>query len=86
MVNSQQNQKKGIIEFENYFKQLQVPFKIYADFEYYLRDVEIYEGSYTRKYFDHVPCSYAYKVVCIDDRFRKSIVVCGGKNNERTLQ
>ena len=86
MVNSQQNQKKGIIEFENYFKQLQVPFKIYADFEYYLRDAEIYEGSYARKYFDHIPCSYAYKVVCIDDRFRKSIVVYRGKNNEKTLQ
>ena len=24
--------EKGIIEFENYFKQLPVPFKIYADF------------------------------------------------------
>ena len=86
MVKSQQNQKKGIIEFETYFKQLQVPFKIYADFEYQLRDVEIYEGSYTRKYHDHVPCSYGYKVVCIDDRFSKSIVVYRGKNNERTLQ
>ena len=25
--------EKGIIEFENYFKQIRVPFKIYADFE-----------------------------------------------------
>ena len=25
--------EKGTIEFENYFKQMQVPFKIYADFE-----------------------------------------------------
>ena len=24
---------------------------------------------------DHVPCSFAYKIVCIDDRFTKSIVV-----------
>ena len=43
------NLEKGIIEFENYFKQLPVPFKIYADFECNLRDVEIYEGSYTQK-------------------------------------
>ena len=42
------NLEKGIIEFENYFKQLPVPFKIYADFECNLRDVEIYEGSYTK--------------------------------------
>ena len=43
------NLEKEIIEFENYFKQLPVPFKIYADFECNLRDVEIYEGSYTKK-------------------------------------
>ena len=74
------NLEKGIIEFENYFKQLPVTFKIYADFECNLRDVEIYEGSYTKKYHEHVPCSYTYKVVCIDDRFSKSIVVFKGKN------
>ena len=42
------NLEKGIIEFKNYFKQLPVPFKIYADFERNLKDVEIYEGSYTK--------------------------------------
>ena len=40
--------EKGIIEFENYFKQIPVPFKIYADFECNLRGVESYEGSYTK--------------------------------------
>ena len=74
------NLEKTIIEFENYFKQLPVPFKIYADFECNLRDAEIYEGSYTKKYHEHVPCSYAFKVVCIDDRFSKSIVVFRGKS------
>ena len=72
--------EEGIIEFGNYFKQLSVSFKIYADFECNLRDVEIYESSYTKKYNDHVPCSYTYKVVCIDDKFSKSIVVFRGKN------
>ena len=49
-INGQQsiNLEKGTIEFKNYFKQLPVPFKIYADFECNLRDVEIYEGSYTK--------------------------------------
>ena len=28
------NVEKGIIEFENYFKQIPVTFKIYADFEH----------------------------------------------------
>ena len=62
--------EEGIIKFENYSKQLPAPLKIYADFECNLQDTQIYEGSCTKKYHDHVPCSYAFKVVCIDDRFR----------------
>ena len=34
----------------------------------------------TEKYHEHVPCSYAYKVVCVDDRFTNLIVVFRGKN------
>ena len=37
--------EKGTIEFKNYFKQIPVPFKIYADFECNLRSVESYEDS-----------------------------------------
>ena len=33
-----------------------------------------------KKYQDHVLCSFAYKVVCIDDRFTKPIVVYRGEN------
>ena len=46
-INGKQSVKleKGIIEFKNYFKQIPVPFKIYADFECNLRDVESNEGS-----------------------------------------
>ena len=40
--------EKWTIEFENYFKQITVSFKIYADFECYLEDFESYEGSYTK--------------------------------------
>ena len=40
--------KKATIEFENHFKQVPVPFTIYADFECNL-GVESYEGSYTKK-------------------------------------
>ena len=24
---------------------------------------------------DHIPCSFAYKVVCVEDRFTKQIIV-----------
>ena len=33
-----------------------------------------------KKYQDHVPCSFAYKVVCIDHRFSKPIIVFRGEN------
>ena len=74
------NLEKGTIEFKNYFKQLPVPFKIYADFECNLKNAECYEGTYTKKYHEHVPCSYPYKVVCIDDRFSQPIVVYRGED------
>ena len=49
------NLEKGSIKFKNYFKQLPVPFKVYADFEGNLKNVECYEGTYTKKYHEHVP-------------------------------
>ena len=57
-----------------------VLFKIYADFECSLKSVKCNEGSYTKTYQDHIPCSFAYKVVCIDDKFTKPIVVYRDKN------
>ena len=72
--------EEGIIKSENYSKQLSVPFKIYVDFECNLKDTKIYEGSRTKKYHDHVRCSYAFKVACIDDRFSEPIVVYRGEN------
>ena len=38
------------------------------------------KGSYTKKYHEHVPCRFAYKIVCIDDKFSKPIVVNRSKN------
>ena len=72
--------EEGTIEFENYLKQLPVPFKIYGDFECNIESAEVYDGSYTKKNHDHVPCRFAYKIVCIDDRFSKPIVVYRGEN------
>ena len=45
--------EKGIIELENYLKEIPVPFKIYGDFECNLRDVGFYEGSFTKKSRPH---------------------------------
>ena len=35
------------------------------------------KGSYQ----DRIPCSFTYKVVCIDNRFTEAIVVYRGKNS-----
>ena len=72
--------EEGIIKFEDNFKQLPAPFKIYADFECNFKNIETYEGTCTKKYHDHIPCSFAYKIICVDDRFRKPIVIYRGKN------
>ena len=72
--------EQGTIEFKNYFKQIPVPFKNYPDFECNLESTESYGGSYSKKYQDHVPCSFAYKLVCVNDKFGKPIVVFRGEN------
>ena len=73
--------EKGAIEFKSkYFKQIPVPFKICADFECNLKSVESYERFYSKKYQDHVLCSFAFKLVCIDDEFTNPIVFSRGEN------
>ena len=75
VINGKQNVKleKGFISFKNYSRQIPVPFKIYADFECIFKNLENgttnNDISYTRKYQNHIPCSFAYKVVCVDNKY-----------------
>ena len=74
--------KGGSIELKNHFKQLAVPFRIYADYESLLKDVQSSNKSnisYTEKYQDHIPWSYAYKIVCIDNKISKKGLLYRGK-------
>ena len=86
MINGKQNVKleEELISFKKYFRQIPFPFKIYADFECILKNVDNgtinNDISYTRKYQDHIPCSFAYKVVCVDNKYSKKIVLYRGKN------
>ena len=41
--------EKWAIEFKTSFKQISVPFKVYADFECNLKSVESSEGSFSKK-------------------------------------
>ena len=76
--------KSGSIKFKNHFKQLAVPFKIYADFQSLLKRVRGSDRnnntSYIEKYQKHILCSFAYTVVCIDDKFSKPVIIYKGKD------
>ena len=86
----------NILKFENYYKQQQVPFVIYADFESILEKIQgckpYDEKSYTQAYQKHTDCSYGYKVVCsYDDKYSKPIQIYRGekavyKFMEKTLE
>ena len=45
-----------------------------------LNKYKFHSFSCSRKYQDHIPCSFTYKIVCIDDKFSKPIVVYKGEN------
>ena len=51
MVHNPQKYKKEPL---SYFKQIQAPFKIYPHFECNLKCIEVYEGSYSKKYQKHI--------------------------------
>ena len=89
-----QKTKKGenILKFNNFHKQLPVPFVIYADFEAITKKVqgckqseemekEKDKRSYTEAYQTHEDCGYGYKVVCCyDDKYSKPIQTYRGEN------
>ena len=63
-INGKQNirLKSGSIKLKSYFKQLAVPFKIYADFESVLKRIQRDDSSnasYTKIYQEYIPCSFS---------------------------
>ena len=66
----------NILKFNNFHKQLPVPFVIYADFEAITEKIQgcqrYNDKSYTEAYQKHTDCGYGYKVVCCyDDKYTK---------------
>ena len=59
------------------------PIKIYADFECLLKSCDSGINndcfSYTSKYQDHIPCSFGYKLVIVNDKYSKDLVLYRGK-------
>ena len=86
-INGKQNVKlkSRSITFKNYHKQLPASLKTYVDFECNVKKDKSSSdrgdnASYTEDMSIHNPCSFAYRVVCFDDNFIKSIVLYRGKN------
>ena len=86
-------QGNNILKFNNFHKQLPVPFVIYADFEAITKKVqgckqsaemenEKNNRSYTEVYQTHEDCGYGYKVVvcCYRERYSKPIQTYRGEN------
>ncbi|XP_074026512.1 uncharacterized protein [Leptinotarsa decemlineata] len=59
---------ENILTFENFEKQMKVPFVVYADFESVLKPIQTTkpnpEYSYSIKTFKHEPYSFAYLIKC----------------------
>ena len=68
------------IEFENYFKQIPVPLKIYVDFECNLSNVESYEGYYTKNIKITFLVVLPTKLFALMIGFTKPNVVYRGEN------
>ena len=85
-------QGENILKFNNFHKQLPVPFITYADFEAIAKKVQGCEQSeemkkdkdrrsYTEAYQTHEDCGYGYKVVCCyKKKYSKPIQLYQGEN------
>ena len=81
-------QGENILKFNNFDKQLPVPFVIYADFKAITKKVQGCEQSeemkkrlYTEAYRTHENCGCGYKVVCCyNDKYSKSFQMYQGEN------
>lgn len=75
----------NILKFENFHKELEAPFAIYADIEAITEKVHgcqpNNDKSYTEAYQKHADCGYGYKVVCCyDDKYTKPVSIYRGEN------
>ena len=60
--------KGGHVKIKNYERKIKLLFIIYADFREN-NGMQNPEESNRNIYQKHLPCSYGYKLVCVDDKF-----------------
>ena len=78
------DEDNNILKFNNFHKQLPVPFVIYADFEAITEKISSCQRnndkSYTEAYQKHKDCGYGYKIVCCyDDKYSKDVKTYRGE-------
>ncbi|KAL9971514.1 hypothetical protein ACROYT_G017685 [Oculina patagonica] len=78
------NKDNNTLKFNNFHKQQQVPFVIYADFEAITEKISSCkqkdDKSYTEAYQKHTDCGYGYKVVCCyNDKYTKPVQIYRGE-------
>ena len=90
-------QGENILKFNNFHKQLPVPFVIYADFEAITKKVqgckqseEMKKDKETRSYMEayqtHKDCGYRYKIICCyDDKYSKYTCIYRGETLSTNL-
>ena len=74
----------NILKYNNFHKQQQVPFVIYADFEAITEKISgchpNNNKSYTEAYQKHTDCGFGYKLVCCyDDKYSKPLIMYRGE-------
>lgn len=79
----------NVLEFQNYHKQLQVPFVVYADFETMLKPIDTSELApdkpFTIKTCEHEPYSFAYYIKCLHDDSLSKLEIYRGPNTARVF-
>jgi hypothetical protein len=78
------DEENASLFFKDYYKQLKVPFTIYADFESLTTKIDSTqpnpEKSFTKKYQHHQPCGFSYIVVSEVEQYSKPPVVYRGED------
>ena len=79
-------EKGSTVKFNNFHKQLPVPFVIYADFEAITQKIHGCQAnddkSYTEACQRYTDCLYGYKVVCCyDDKYSKPVQIYRGPDS-----
>ena len=70
------------VKFQNFKRSTRAPFIIYDYFECVLIPSfdNIDFGPNTKKYQDHIACSYGYRLISADDRYGKPYKTCFGED------